>query len=138
MARANAVRLGARVAFAAADLAGCLDLEALDLLVSNPPYVAPEDAPSLSPEVREFEPHRALFARGEGEEGSGGRGSETAVIARLLRQARGLRPGTPVIVEVGAGQMDEVRRLALAGSWRLERAVPDLAGIERVALLRRR
>ena len=34
----------------------------LDLLISNPPYISTEEAPDLPPEVREFEPHVALFA----------------------------------------------------------------------------
>src|SRR5690606_22298672 len=31
----------------------------------NPPYIAAEEAPSLAPGVRAFEPHEALFAPGE-------------------------------------------------------------------------
>ena len=34
-----------------------------DLIVSNPPYVPERDRPQLQPEVRDYEPARALFAR---------------------------------------------------------------------------
>lgn len=37
----------------------------LDLLVSNPPYIA-EDDPEIQPEVLRFEPNTALFAKDEG------------------------------------------------------------------------
>ena len=35
---------------------------AFDLIVSNPPYIAPEEADSMAPGVLLFEPHLALFA----------------------------------------------------------------------------
>lgn len=61
----NAHALHLEVNFVHADLASPDFLrdvpDALDLLVSNPPYVPAEEAPALAPEVRDFEPHQALF-----------------------------------------------------------------------------
>lgn len=35
--------------------------ENLDIIVSNPPYVLPDETELLEPQVKEFEPHQALF-----------------------------------------------------------------------------
>src|SRR3954471_4523721 len=53
VAAQNARRLGATVRLVRTDLTAGLDLARFDLVVSNPPYIDPEDAPSLSPEVRD-------------------------------------------------------------------------------------
>ena len=127
VAAANARRLGARVAFCGGDLAGSLRLDTCDLLISNPPYVDPLDAPSLSPEVSAFEPHLALFAAGG-----------DAVIAHLLRQARALRPGAFALLEIGLGQLARVESRLPGSGLELVEARPDLAGIPRALLLRRR
>ncbi len=39
---------------------------ALDLIVSNPPYIAEEAMAALEPEVRDWEPHLALTPPGGG------------------------------------------------------------------------
>ncbi len=135
VARANARRLGAGVGLVGADLAVGVDLAAFDLLVSNPPYVAPEEAEGLSPEVTRFEPGRALFAGPEGET-EAGRGAGT--IGALLRQAEAIRAGGWVVLEIGHRQMPVVRRLAVAGPWVLEREIADYSGFDRVGVLRRR
>ncbi|HVR07812.1 MAG TPA: peptide chain release factor N(5)-glutamine methyltransferase, partial [Thermoanaerobaculia bacterium] len=61
VAAGNARRHGVagRVAAVASDLTVAFDLGGFDLVVSNPPYVDPADAPGLSPEVCKFEPHLA-------------------------------------------------------------------------------
>lgn len=38
----------------------------IDLLLSNPPYIPIDDAPTLQPEVSQHEPHNALFAHDKG------------------------------------------------------------------------
>jgi len=135
VARGNGRRLGGEVGLFAADLAEGVELSRLDLLVSNPPYIAPEEAEGLSPEVTRFEPARALFAGPEGET-SGGRGA--GAVGALLRQAEGLRPGAWVAIEIGHRHLPVVRSLAHAGPWVLEREVTDYSGLDRVAVLRRR
>ena len=129
VARGNARRLGVahRLLFLHTDLSAGIDLGRVDLMVSNPPYVAPEAAAEMSPEVVDFEPHLALFAA------EGGR----AAIRRLLELARGLRPGTPVVLEIGFDQGGYV--LAEAGRQGFARAEirPDYAGLPRNALLYR-
>jgi release factor glutamine methyltransferase len=129
VARGNALRLGAgeRVRLVGADLARGVDLSRFDLVVSNPPYIDPVDAPALSVEVHAFEPHLALFAPGVGD----------SILARLAGELSTVRPGVRLIVEIGAGQLAAARRHAEAASWRFLGARSDYAGIPRVVVLQR-
>lgn len=129
VAAANARRLGAsgRVLFVACDLLAGLELSRFDLVVSNPPYIDPAIAPTLSPEVCNFEPHLALFAP----DGGG------AVLRRLIAGGRGLRPGVALKLEIGHDQEPLVREAAVASGLAVEGIDRDLAGLPRVARLRR-
>ncbi len=93
-------------------------------IVSNPPYIAPEDYEGLPEEVR-AEPYEALV---------GG----TDFHRRLADQAPAwLRPGGWLVVEIGADQGEEVHAIL---SSRLEEVtiLPDLARRDRIAVGRRR
>jgi release factor glutamine methyltransferase len=127
VARANAARLGVRVALAGSDLlTACRG--AFDVIVSNPPYVAERERARLQREVVEWEPHTALFAGIEG----------MSIIERLLDEAtRSLAPGGIVAMEIGWDQGELLRAFAKANGWAPE-LFPDLAGLPRIALLRRR
>lgn len=127
--RHNAARhaVASQVHLVRSDLTAGIDLSPVDLVVSNPPYVALDDAAELPIDVRDFEPASALFAGPDG----------LAVLARLLDDLRALRPGTPVLLEIGAGQTEATRELATARSFHVERVRPDYAGIPRVVILRR-
>ncbi|MEM7588201.1 MAG: peptide chain release factor N(5)-glutamine methyltransferase [Acidobacteriota bacterium] len=130
VARDNAQRLGAanRVALFATDLTAGLRLEAVDLVVSNPPYVDPSERDSLSVEVVGFEPHLALFAPGRGH----------SVVARLLVELTDLRPGTHLILEIGYDQSAWLEAaVAELDAWRLIEILDDYSGIPRTAVLRR-
>ena len=128
VAAKNARRLSARVLLVATDLTAGLDLARFDLVVSNPPYIDPADAPSLSPEVCNFEPALALFAPGSGD----------SVLARLFAQCAALRPGVRLAVEIGFGQLGAARRHAEASGLEIIRVRNDYAGIPRVLVLQRR
>ena len=114
-----------------ADLGGGLDLESFELIVSNPPYVDPDD-PALDPNVRRFEPDSALFPVGAfaGATTSHHR-TDLIFYRRLLGSTTRLAPGTVVILEIGQGQGDAVVDLAGARFELLSRRA-DYAGIERV------
>ena len=121
MARGNAERLGALVRFAQGDLLGWCSDAALDCVVSNPPYVASADAPGMQREVRDFEPHLALFAGMSG----------LSIYERLVPEAwRVLQPGGLLAMEIGFGQSEAV--MALTKDWHGVEAFADLAGIPRV------
>jgi release factor glutamine methyltransferase len=132
LARANGSRHSVldRLELVAGDWTSALsDRETFDLVMSNPPYLALRDATGLSPTVREHDPAPALFAGDDGLD----------AIRRLLSDVpRHLAPGAPFLFEIGAGQAEAVFGEVVAHeAWRLDRIVPDLAGVPRVAVARR-
>jgi len=116
-----------RVLPIACDLAHGLRLDRFDLVVSNPPYIAGAVADSLPVDVREHEPHLALFAGPDG----------TLVLNRLVRQMRSLRRGARVLFEIGRGQAPDVEARVSASELDLVEIQPDYAGIPRIVSLRR-
>jgi release factor glutamine methyltransferase len=101
-----------------------------DVIVSNPPYVALDDAATLPREVREHEPHAALF---------GGRtGAE--MYGRLIEQAGALlREGGILVLELGYNCADRVLKIIHeATGWANVSVTNDLAGIPRVLAAERR
>ncbi len=98
-----------------------------NLIVSNPPYVSAAEWKTLSAEVKDHEPRRALV------------GGETGLefIRRLVKGSPAfLRPGGCLLFEVGEGQAD--RALALLGrSFKDAEVFADLRGIPRVVKARK-
>ncbi len=127
VARANAARLGAEVAFLEADLLEPFAARSLDVIVSNPPYVAISERESLQPEVRDFEPAAALF--------SGPTGLEC--YERIVAGAAAvLRPRGWLLLELGFRAAGPVQAM-LGSGWEDIALIPDLAGIPRVLAARR-
>lgn len=62
VAKANAAELGADISFKHGDLTAPISSEKWDIVLSNPPYIAHDEAPTLSDTVLNYEPHSALFA----------------------------------------------------------------------------
>ena len=125
LAGANAERLGLDITVLEGDLLQPLpaDLRGwVDLVVSNPPYVPPEELEDLPPEVR-ADPPLALADDG-------------SIYGRLAGEAlRWLRDGGALAVEIDARRGPDV-----AGVLRRDfvdvRVEPDLAGRDRVVLAR--
>jgi len=128
LARANARRLGIdRAHFVACDLVAALG-GPLDLIVSNPPYVATGDIAGLAPEVREFDPRAALDG---GTDGLNFYRAITATVPALLR------PGGVLAVELGAGQARPVADLFAAAGLAPLPARADLDGRPRALVAKR-
>jgi release factor glutamine methyltransferase len=130
VARLNAQKLGVpRVIFARGSLFAPLDRLKLkgkcDFIVSNPPYVA-EDLESLEPEVKDFEPKRALVAGKTGLE----------FIQRLVKGApKYLLRGGYLVFEIGFGQKADVLSLfSESDRWTRVHCYDDLSGIPRVVV----
>ena len=114
-----------RVRFVQCDLLESAECEsqAFDLVVSNPPYVARAEENELAREVREHEPHTAIFGGATG----------TEIYGRLIAQAsERLRPGRLLVMEIGYGASEGVRAMLDVDSWTDIRVTKDLAGIARV------
>lgn len=65
-AKINAQNLDADIDFRLGDLTAPIENEKWDVILSNPPYIAFEEAKEMSEVVLEHEPHSALFAEEEG------------------------------------------------------------------------
>jgi release factor glutamine methyltransferase len=135
VARQNAVRheVCERITWVEGDLLRPLAAKGLegqiDIIVSNPPYIAEADWDTLQPEVRLFEPRGALVAGPQG----------TELHERLLEEAgQYLSPGGALIMEIGAGQAPALRRIVdQISGYRFHQLVYDAAGLERVVIVDR-
>jgi release factor glutamine methyltransferase len=112
------------------DLADCLpELDGqVDLVVSNPPYIPPGAIPR-DPEVRDYDPSRALY--GSGDDGL----DEVRAVERTARRL--LRPGGFVAVEHADQQGNSVYWVfSEENGWRDVRLRQDLTGRDRFVTAR--
>lgn len=124
VASRNAGALDAAVAFIVSDWYAALANRTFDLIVSNPPYVAGNDAHLAEGDLR-FEPTTALT------DGSAdGLASIRAIIAGAPVH---LTPGGWLLLEHGYDQAAAVRDLLLNSGFNNLICIKDLAGIERVS-----
>lgn len=110
------------------DLLADLD-GAVDVVVTNPPYIPPDAVP-VDPEVRDHEPDLALY---------GGGGDGLGVPRGVVRTAaRLLRPGGLLVMEHADVQAAAARRLAMAtGALDAVTTGTDLTGRDRMLVARR-
>ncbi|MCS6267873.1 MAG: peptide chain release factor N(5)-glutamine methyltransferase [Vampirovibrio sp.] len=104
--------------------------QSLDLIISNPPYISPALAITLSAEVLHHEPASALFAENEGFE----------VVERLIEQAVvALNPDGFLLMEVGSGMAKTVAGWKLTQSnFAVLSVWSDYSGHERFLTLQRK
>ena len=133
LARRNAKALGpqlrAPVFFRTGDLLAPLAGESFDLLVSNPPYIAFEEAVELPESVRNWEPGHALY--------SGSHGLDAT--RRIIGDAPGiLSTGGLLALEVDSRRATVVADLAASSAhFRDVGVFQDLAGRDRFVLATR-
>jgi len=125
VARDNAARLGACVRFAGGDwFAALVPDDRFDLIISNPPYIAPDDVHLGEGDLR-FEPRSALIAADDG----------LAAIAHIVDAARHrLHAQGWLLIEHGWQQGEAVRALAAAAGYAPVKTLVDLAGKPRALL----
>ena len=129
VARDNARRLAlTRAKFIACNMAAALR-GPFDAIVSNPPYIASGDIATLAPDVRDFDPHLALDG------GTDGLDFYRAIAAAAPTL---LAPGGVLVVELGIGQAEPVAGLFAAAGLAPSPAHPDLNGVPRALVARKR
>ena len=89
------------------------------LIVSNPPYVSENEFQKLSPEVRDFEPKKALT---DGADGLTFYRSISAIAGEILEK-NGI-----VLVEHAYDQSEAVRTIFLEKNWRILKTRTDHSG----------
>lgn len=130
LAQSNATAHGATVTFeernALADASWDAALPAFDLIVSNPPYIAPGD-PDVAADVARYEPQHALYAGQDGLD-------FYRVFAANARQR--LTPGGVLCAEIGSTQGPAVAALFRAAGWHEVIVRKDYAKLDRVVCAR--
>ncbi|RDB57907.1 peptide chain release factor N(5)-glutamine methyltransferase [Paraeggerthella hongkongensis] len=128
---ARALGLDERVEVLAGDLGECVPscmIGALDLVVSNPPYVPTAVLADIPREVADFEPELALDGGSDGLD----------VLRRLLPWCgAALKPGGAFAFELHEGHLDEAAALAREAGFQDVRIVRDLAQRPRVLTARK-
>lgn len=120
----NRTRLNASVRLVASDVLSAFKDRSAAMIVSNPPYVPENDKAATQREVRDYEPHIAVFGGPDGFD----------IYRRLIADAaRVLRPGGWLLMEIAYNASGRIREM-LHPPWRDIEIRTDLAGLARVAL----
>ena len=118
----NGKRLQTEASFLESDLFEKVE-GSFDLIVSNPPYIASEEIPTLMEEVRDHEPIGALDGSADG----------LAFYRRLVQEGKEhLKSGGWMLFEIGCTQAEAVMELLKKGGFQEIYVKKDLAGLDRV------
>ena len=96
-----------------------------DMIVSNPPYISLTDFQELQPEVRNFEPVTALTDGGDG----------LSIIELIIAgSAERLVHRGKLMLEIGCGQSESVKRMFSPKHWSSTLFLQDLQQIPRTVI----
>ncbi|MBS1557357.1 MAG: peptide chain release factor N(5)-glutamine methyltransferase [Bacteroidetes bacterium] len=129
-AQHNAQKLGATVQFFRADfLTDRFDMEPVDILVSNPPYIAQSEKILMKENVWQHEPHRALFVPDE----------NPLLFYKAIAEKSNqlLKPGGKIFVEINERLGEEVKKIFEHHGLVNIKMVKDLDGKNRVVVAQR-
>lgn len=124
VARRNAEKHGVlnRLEFLHGDLFADMT-EKFDMIVSNPPYIPDRDLEGLQLEVRDHEPHSALFAGNDG----------MRVVRDVVKEApKHLRQKGILLMEIGLGQHQLTKNSFDPNVWTSVELICDLQNIQRL------
>lgn len=100
---------------------------AFDLIISNPPYVKTDDIVMLQPEIRNYEPIHALNGGADG----------LSFYRKIIPEAKKyLKKNGFLMFEIGSGQADAVKDIAMAEGYMHISLRKDFADIDRVITIR--
>ena len=115
--------LDKRVSFKESDLFSNLNGEKFDIIVSNPPYIPPQEKAHIQKEVLK-EPDLALYTKDD-------KGLE--FYEKIIQNApKHLNPKGYILFELGIGQSEYVKNLLLQNGFKNIQIEKDLANIDRV------
>ena len=98
------------------------------LIVANPPYIPGVDIAGLEPEVRDFDPRKALDGGADGLD----------FYRHLSREAGDyLAAGGRIMLEFGDGQAEALKKLFAEQMWIVEAVKADYSGRQRILTARR-
>jgi release factor glutamine methyltransferase len=130
VAKRNAERHGVtdRLVLKQGDLFAGVD-QKFDMIVSNPPYIPDGDVAAMQSEVRDHEPHEALFGGPDGLD----------IVRRIADHAAAfLCSNGLLLVEIGAGQAAKLANQFAQDEWDRPHFLSDLQGIPRTLSIRRK
>ena len=131
LARSNAIRSGAAVEVLQGNLLDPVapSLHAsVDVLVSNPPYLTPQDLAAAEPEVAAWDPEVALVSGSTGHE----------ITDRLIAAGSvWLRPGGWLLLEVNSSRAAQTADRATGAGLVEVEVLADLTGADRIVIARR-
>lgn len=124
---AAALKLDNRASFLAIDWNDWEAAAPFDLVISNPPYIAPDEIAGLEPEVTKYDPMTALVGGDDGLECY-------RSIAALLPRA--LKKGGLVVLEIGHAQAEAVKSILALSDIAVIQTLTDLGGSDRAVVAR--
>ncbi|MDD3419165.1 MAG: peptide chain release factor N(5)-glutamine methyltransferase [Candidatus Gastranaerophilales bacterium] len=128
IARQNAKNLDAKIDFIESDLFSNIK-KTFDIIVSNPPYIPPCQKHALDIEVKNHEPHLALFAPDE---------SGVEFYKKIIEKAcEHLNQDGFLIFEIGIGQAKTICELLKNNNFSRVKVLQDLAKIDRIIIAQR-
>lgn len=101
--------------------------DSFDSLITNPPYIAPDEIPGLAPEVTQYDPMSALV---------GGTDGLDCYRSIAKHAPRWLKPGAWAVFEIGYRQANAVKSILAEAGFTVIQTVPDLAGNDRAVVAR--
>lgn len=112
-----------RLEMVESDVFSVLIDQKFDLIVSNPPYISKDEIPDLQAEVIDFEPINALTDDQDG----------FSIIEKIIIDSpEFLIEKGSLLMEIGFGQAENVRKMFSADIWESVEILPDLQGIPRM------
>ncbi|MFQ5455972.1 MAG: peptide chain release factor N(5)-glutamine methyltransferase [Nitrospirota bacterium] len=114
-----------RIQFICGNIFELLIRDRVDLIISNPPYISTNSISGLQPEVKDYEPFRAL---------NGGADGLDFIRSIIIEAESILSKGNCLILEIDYCQGDIIRNFINRDIWDME-IKRDYAGIERIAIL---
>lgn len=96
----------------------------VDIIISNPPYVALDEKDQLLPELS-FEPQSALFG-----------GQDGLDFYRRIAKEAGvfLKKGGYILFEMNANKSAETQKILVDAGYKIERISKDYSGFDRIAI----